>query len=615
MQSHVNRRRRTGRREGSALIIVMLMVMSLMTMALLVSQDALGRSKATIDETGATQALWAAEAGIGIKVNDLESTAGAAMDSLTLNLADGAVCTVECEEVGQYVRITAVGVANPNTAGEVRRSIEAFVNPSFHPLFYKATYVGNGDANGLVDDYALTFGPNLPTVQGGSSFNESNWYGRNTAMSEVDHQVDFNADGDLGDAPTLRQIYDNRVAWGWSGHVQSSGNSRKLDINRNGNYTDTVVAPTVSNDPTPRDPSLDNPAPTTDTGWAGATPEVDADYIEGDVYVNGNLTINGGTNVFGDVDASGDGDTGVAGPDGEVTGAPVTGTSTSQSSYIAPPNLADPLGNGQGYESIADEIVTTDNLTGYVRGEQGASTYGDALGPAGTHDNPYFHLQNGSSSTLSFGNSRDGDLILIKGNLWIHDTSAFTIDMPQGSDVRITIVVEGNLYIADDLNYTNGQNGILFIVKGSDTDPESYIDENRNYQYDDGEQLMHDDGDGVYEGPIEGQGNVFFGDPRFGTGGVTDGYIYAQNNVYMVNPPTNVEPPSAAQDRIFGVYGFLSAGGIMDLGARSGGSNYNNFRVKYDPRIQNGTISFKGMPSTLGGGWQGLSVLSWREVQ
>jgi hypothetical protein len=88
---------------------------------------------------------------------------------------------------------------------------------------------------------------------------------------------------------------------------------------------------------------------------------------------------------------------------------------------------------------------------------------------------------------------------------------------------------------------------------------------------------------------IEGQGNVFFGDPRFG--GVIDGCIYAQNNVYMVNPPTNVEPPSAAQDRIFGVNGFLSAGGIMDLGATSGGSNYNNCRLKRHDLLQGHAVN------------------------
>lgn len=37
---------------------------------------------------------------------------------------------------------------------------------------------------------------------------------------------------------------------------------------------------------------------------------------------------------------------------------------------------------------------------------------------------------------------------------------------------------------------------------------------------------------------------------------------------------------------IYGVYGFLSASGVMDLGNRKGGSNYSNFRVKYDDRLE-----------------------------
>ena len=93
--------------------------------------------------------------------------------------------------------------------------------------------------------------------------------------------------------------------------------------------------------------------------------------------------------------------------------------------------------------------------------------------------------------------------------------------MPTGSDVQVTVVVEGNLYIADDLQYTNDDNAILFIVKGSDSSPESYVDENRDYRYDAGEKILNDQSDpndpghGVYDGPVEGQGNVFFGDPRF----------------------------------------------------------------------------------------------------
>jgi hypothetical protein len=583
------------RRRGSALIIVTTLLLALLVLALVVTQAALGRSRLGAEERGALGALWAAEAGVGLKLHDLRATDGAAMDEVTYDLADGAHVTVSVETVGEYLQITSRAVVDPGTPRETRRAVEVHVRSSFHPLFYKATYVGNALG---IPGYGVTFGPSLATTEGGATFDESAWYGRNTRMSEEDHQVDFDGDGDLDDAPTLRMIYDNRVAWGWQGFIQSSGNNRRLDINRDGDVRDAVTAPTVTSEPTPRDPTRESPPPAPDDDWATTPRTDDADYTVGDVYVNGDVAINGGTNMFGDVDAT-----------GAVTGDPVTGTATNGTRPIAPPDLAE-----MDYGSLADEVVQEGSpLPGYVRGEQAPSYYGADLGPAETHDRPHFHLQNGGSSTLSFGEARDGQLILIKGNLWIHDVNDFTIDMPPGSDVRVTIVVEGNLYIADDLQYGNDDNGLLFIVKGADDAPESFVDANRNYEYDSGERLMNDDGDGVYEGPREGQGNVYFGDPRFGTGGVTDGFIYAQNNVYLVNPPMNQSPPSG-QDTIFGVYGFLSAGGILDLGPRAAGSSYENFRVQYDARLQNGEISFKGMPRALGGGFEGLTVVAWREV-
>lgn len=240
--------------------------------------------------------------------------------------------------------------------------------------------------------------------------------------------------------------------------------------------------------------------------------------------------------------------------------------------------------------------------------------YGADLSGAGTHDNTHFRLK----TVLDFASEKDTKLILVKGNLWVHDTSSLTANLdPAAGTQKVTIVVEGNLYIADDVNYSNATSGVLFIVKGKDASggsAESYIDANRNYKYDVGETIMHDNGNGTYEGPKEGQGNIFFGDPRFGTGGVTDGYMYAENNVYMVNPPVSVSAPSG-QDAVFGVFGFLSAGGIMDLNDRTAGANYNNFRIKYDPRLANGTITFKGMPPGLGGGWNQAPVKAWRQIR
>ena len=103
---------------------------------------------------------------------------------------------------------------------------------------------------------------------------------------------------------------------------------------------------------------------------------------------------------------------------------------------------------------------------------------------------------------------------------------------------------------------------------------------------------------------------MYFGDPRFGTGGVTDGYLYAQNNVYLVNRGTELD---SADDRVWGVKGFMSAGNQMLLGDRRGGRNFENFRVKYDERFRD--LSFKGVPGPAGGdGFSGLVVASWREL-
>jgi hypothetical protein len=333
----MHRYRTRGRREGSALIIVMLLVFSLMVLGLMVSQGSLTRSKAASDEVGALSALWAAEAGIGMKLLELEDTNGANTDSVTYTLPDGATCTVACTAAGEYLQLTADGVMNPGlldpTTGlplEVRRSVEVYVKPQFHPLFYKATYVGNEED---LPGYQVTFGPNVVGKDGGATFKEgtsttTTWYGRNTTMIEADHQVDFNGDGDLTDRPTIGDIYTNRADWGWEGFVKSSGSNRALDINRDGDYKDSVKAPVVTYTPSTRDPTKDVPAPTPETHpkWAEMTKSNDGDYIDGDVYVNGDANINGGTNIFGDVDVT-----------GSVTGDPVTGAASGKTDYIAPP--------------------------------------------------------------------------------------------------------------------------------------------------------------------------------------------------------------------------------------------------------------------------------------
>lgn len=601
--SSMRRSARRSRERGSAFIVVVLVIGSLAVVASIATMLAVTRARTTSETSQSNRAYWAAEMGAAMKVHELRDSMGTGTAPASFVLGDNRTATVTCTPLaGGYLRINSVGTANagPN---QTRHEVELVLQPMFHPLFYKAAYVGNSMG---IAGYRLRFGPDQGLSVGGATWSESVYQNQNTVMNEVTYGIDFNNDGDFYDAPTLGQIHTNAAAWGWSGFTQASSSNRRIDINKSGVYeVPAVTTPTQVVNPQLRNPALDSPTPVLDPTFDTTTHSNDADYIEGDVYVNGDTDIRGMTNIHGVVDATGVSD-----------GDPVGSISNDGATPIPAPDLS-----AMNYDSMADRIVTGASIPSYMLGESSTTDYyGTDLSGAGTHDNTHFRLK----TVLDFASEKDTKLILVKGNLWVHDTSSFTANLdPAAGNQKVTIVVEGNLYIADDVNYhpTNPSNpnnsGVLFIVKGKDSSggsAESYVDANRNYKFDAGETILHDNGNGTYEGPKEGQGNIFFGDPRFGTGGVTDGYMYAENNVYMVNPPMSASPPTGA-DAVFGVFGFLSAGGVMDLNDRTAGTNYNNFRIKYDPRLADGSLTFKGMPPGLGGGWNQAPVRAWRQVR
>ena len=585
-------------RDGSALVVVtLLLVVFAGATAVLINNTSLG-SRQVMDQRAALQAEALAEAGVGLKL--LEMGEG---DIQPIELT-GPAGTVAVEVVAEgdsgYHRLVATSQsALPGSAQYVERAVEAYAALRYHPFLYRATFVANSDE---VPDYVLNLGPGsgAPTVTPGRTFNENAWRYKREELSESELGVDLDGDGDLDDTFSLQRLWSKRKKWDWSRYLERAPFSRnyyRLDIDRDGAFTQ-IVEPASVVPATFRDPLLDAVPPLPSPDWATVAKTADADYIEWDFYVNGDVNLLGATNVFGEVSAT-----------GVVNGRPVGGQVIEGHPVIPPPDLS-----AMNYEQLADRIVTTSSIPSWMRGEQSSSYYGSDLGARGSHDNPYFHLGRRGGSVPLTG-SDPGTLVRVKGNLWLHDTSSFTIDLPRNRQTLLTVVVEGNLYVADDLQYNREDSGVLFIVKADESNPESYVDENHNYRYDVGEQLIDDDGDGRYEGPIEGQGNVVFGDPRFGTGGVTDGYIYAQNNVYLVNPPPSIQAP-LGQDAIWGVYGFLSAGGILDLGERELGVNYQNVRIKYDERLDQGAISFVGMPPAPGeGGGLGLTVVSWRQLR
>ena len=115
---------------------------------------------------------------------------------------------------------------------------------------------------------------------------------------------------------------------------------------------------------------------------------------------------------------------------------------------------------------------------------------------------------------------------------------------------------------------------------------------------------IYERGDGVYEGPIEGSGNVFFGDPNGGDLGHVHGFMYADN--YFMDHVLN----GTSKDPLpFEVTGFMSAGEQVQI-RRDFNGKHAKMTVNFDPRVVDGSIALPGFPEREGVGE--MSLLSWR---
>lgn len=126
---------------------------------------------------------------------------------------------------------------------------------------------------------------------------------------------------------------------------------------------------------------------------------------------------------------------------------------------------------------------------------------------------------NGGENIL-IENKINNKVFYIEGNLWIESSGkgpSFKIKEAPNSEVKITYVVLGNIYVCD-ATYYNNNSGIAFLaISGG---KETYMDMNGNGKFDSSEDIILNDGGvkGTYEGQPEGTGNVFFGDPSSNTG-------------------------------------------------------------------------------------------------
>lgn len=332
----------------------------------------------------------------------------------------------------------------------------------------------------------------------------------------------------------------------------------------------------------------------------------DADIVNGDVFFNGNISTTGSATINGSAEAG-----------GTYTGNAPTAGSTSTVAYLEPPDL-----RAMNYETASDfqvnssspwdgsgRIASTDPRHIFVRNFR--TDLDPSSGTVGTfvfNNTNYFFGDPWEGSDLaqvSVSAAGNDKTYFIDGNLWIEPqgtTSQMVKSPPEGA--HITMVVKGNIYFSDNLLYDRpAVDGLAFIAM---TDGESYDDKDGDNQYDAGEPLLHDDGDGVYEGPKEGSGNIYFGDPNGGPLGHVHGFLYADNNF----EDHSLDPSGTPLD--FEITGTMSAGNHLEI-QRDFGSSHAQMKVNYDSRLRDGLLNLPGLPTSSGTA-KSLVVLSWREL-
>jgi hypothetical protein len=175
------------------------------------------------------------------------------------------------------------------------------------------------------------------------------------------------------------------------------------------------------------------------------------------------------------------------------------------------------------------------------------------------------------------GPNSNGKVFYIDGNLWMNNKKTFSFIIANSSPtgVQVTFVVSGNIYLSDNLFYKNSEmDGIAFIA-------------------------MKDPG-------VADSGNIYFGDPIFGTLKTLNAFTYAEDDFYDNN--LDKEGSTAVS-----LYGNMSAGDQV-LIQRDFGTKHTKMSFNYDGRLAAGMITMPGIPANAGVGGEGFDVVHWRRV-
>ncbi len=317
-----------------------------------------------------------------------------------------------------------------------------------------------------------------------------------------------------------------------------------------------------------------------------------ADDINGNVYSGGNIRLTGTATIDGTARANGSisgvtGETGVTQPIPDIAGM---NYAVNNDVNVAAAFASATYGGGGSYGGNAWQLPESNRA--HIFRKNPSDRTADT-GPTAKDDyflEDRFEPFNGSATIAPSGGSHitisgvagepgsNGNNLVyyIDGNLWIHNKNAYSFTLWNSADtpIKVTFVVKGNIYISDNIFYDNPDKDGLALIA-------------------------------IKDSAVANSGNIYFGDPTFGTLEYMSAFMYAENNFYDNNL-------SASGSAKVTVHGNMTAGNQVKIN-RDFGTQHSKLTVNFDSRIWDGDLTLPGLPSQSGADPTWV-VASWREV-
>lgn len=317
-----------------------------------------------------------------------------------------------------------------------------------------------------------------------------------------------------------------------------------------------------------------------------------ADVVNGDVYSGNDILVTGDATLNGDVRAKGSitgatGETGVTQP---IPNIAAMGYETNHDINVAQQFAASQYwsydsAGGYAWQLPASKEAhifrknPTDRYSEYSSTAKDDFFLEDPFETVRVDSNqngtdPYRITLSGGDEPGLEGNDR---VYFIDGNLWIHNKRTYSLQLMYTGEggTRVTFVVKGNVYISDNFFVDGGVlSGVAIIA--------------------------------IHDAAVSDSGNVYFGDPAFGTLQQMNAFLYGQNSFY----DNNLDSFGSA---LVDVNGMMSAGDHVEINRTWWNGQHSKLTVNFDDRIKTGALALPGLPTVVGGS-STFAIVAWHEV-